>query len=106
MSDARPLGEMEGGDSCQLDAPGIGHDQLGAPAHRPFDTGADHRVLLGGIGADDEKGLCLGQILDAVGHRAAAEGAPRPDTDGACQRRAQWSTLLVPITARASFCMR
>ncbi len=30
----------------------------------------------------------------------------RPATVGECQRRAQWSTLLVPITARASFCIR
>jgi hypothetical protein len=27
----------------------------------------------------------------------------RPATVGACQRRAQWSRLLVPSTARASF---
>lgn len=29
----------------------------------------------------------------------------RPATVGECQRRAQWSTLLVPIPTRASFCM-
>jgi hypothetical protein len=29
----------------------------------------------------------------------------RPATVGACQVRAQWSMLLVPITARKSFCM-
>ena len=69
----RPLGEMEGGDSCQLYAPGIRHNQLGAPAHRSLDAGADDRMLLRGIGSDDEKCLCFGQILDAVGHRPAAE---------------------------------
>jgi hypothetical protein len=29
----------------------------------------------------------------------------RPATVGECQRRAQWSTLLVPSTALASFCI-
>ena len=32
--------------------------------------------------------------------------AARPATVGACQRRAQWSTLFVLTTARASFWMR
>jgi hypothetical protein len=30
----------------------------------------------------------------------------RPATVGLCHKRAQWSTLLVPTTARASFCSR
>jgi hypothetical protein len=30
----------------------------------------------------------------------------RPATVGECQRRAQWSTLLVPMTARANFWRR
>jgi hypothetical protein len=32
--------------------------------------------------------------------------ATRPATVGLCQSRAQWSTLLVPMTARANFCSR
>jgi hypothetical protein len=32
--------------------------------------------------------------------------AARPATVEECQRRAQWSTLLVPSTVRASFCKR
>jgi hypothetical protein len=32
--------------------------------------------------------------------------AARPATVEECQRRAQWSTLLVPSTARANFCKR
>jgi hypothetical protein len=32
--------------------------------------------------------------------------AARPATVGLCHNLAQWSTLLVPATARASFCSR
>jgi len=32
--------------------------------------------------------------------------AARPATVEECQRRAQWSTLFVPMTARANFCNR
>jgi hypothetical protein len=32
--------------------------------------------------------------------------AARPATVGACQRRAQWSTLFVLTTTRANFCSR
>ena len=32
--------------------------------------------------------------------------AARPATVGLCHKRAQWSTLLVPTTARANFCRR
>lgn len=34
------------------------------------------------------------------------KAAVRPTTVEECQRRAQWSTLLVPTTARANFCRR
>ena len=37
---------------------------------------------------------------------ALPKAAARPVAVGACQRRAQWSTLLVPRTARANFWMR
>jgi len=32
--------------------------------------------------------------------------AARPATVGLCHKRAQWSTLLVPMTALANFCNR
>lgn len=37
---------------------------------------------------------------------ALPKAATRPVAVGACQRRAQWSTLLVPRTARANFWIR
>jgi hypothetical protein len=34
------------------------------------------------------------------------KAAARPTTVELCQRRAQWSTLLVPMAARENFCIR
>ena len=90
-----------------LDPARVGHDELGAvgPApHHPF--GGDG-MGLGGVGADDEDGVGSWptpgrELVMAPEPKAAA----RPTTVELCQSRAQWSTLLVPMAARASFWIR
>ena len=48
------------------------------------------------------RGISLIEFVIAPEPKTAA----RPATVELCQRRAQWSTLLVPITARMNFCIR
>jgi hypothetical protein len=61
---------------------------------------------LRGVGADGEDELSVRQLSDAVRHCSRPTMTARPATVGACQVREQLSTLLVPITARANFCIR
>ncbi len=61
---------------------------------------ADHRMVLRGVGADD-RSMTVHSISSMVLVIAPLPNeVARPATVAACQRRAQWSTLLVPITAR------
>ncbi len=68
-----------------INATGIGHDELGPTVpHRLPDLGSDDRVLLGGIAADDKEALALlGDIADGVGHRAAAKACHQTGDGGA-----------------------
>jgi hypothetical protein len=68
-------GKVERRKISEFDPARIGHDQLGTVLpHGFFDLQADHRMLLGGVGANRQDGPGVRHIRDAVGHRAAAEG--------------------------------
>ena len=60
---------------CDRDAPRIGHDERHpALLDRLAQLHAEHRVLLGGVRADDEEALrVLGDILERVRHGPRAE---------------------------------
>ena len=64
------------------------------------------RVTFSGVCSCCENKVCIGNFSYAVGHSTASKAAARPATVGACQRRAQWSILLVPSTALANLFMR
>jgi hypothetical protein len=52
------LAEMERCKIAQVDAAGVGDDQLcAAESHRPAQHGPEDRMLLGGVGADHEEGV-------------------------------------------------
>jgi hypothetical protein len=66
---AGPLAEVQRGELGDVDGPGIGDHELDAAReHGLADHGAKDRVLLGGVGTDDEEGLGL---FDDVVHRIA-----------------------------------
>ena len=89
--------------SAQLDLARVEHDELRASRHRLADLESDDRVGLGGVRSGDEDDVGLREVVDGVGHRSGAERRARPATVEEWHRRAQWSTLLVPITARMNF---
>ncbi len=97
------LGERAPGRCCVWDPPG----PAVAPPSMAFLTKLDgHRVGLGHVGPDDEEGLGLVESpRRSWSWRPEPKAVARPATVGACQVRAQWSMLFVPITARKSFCI-
>ena len=50
----------------------IGHDERRAALGRLLHERRRHRVVVGGVGADDENGLGLQTIGERIGHRTAA----------------------------------
>ena len=60
---------------------------------------------LGHVGADHEEHLARGKSAKELVMAPEPNVVASPATVGACQVRAQWSMLLVLITARKSFCI-
>ena len=91
----------------QLDPPGIGHDQLG-----PFCRTAalTSRAMTGWFSVVLEPITKMQSAFRISPMELVIAPLPkaiaRPATVELCQSLAQWSTLLVPRAARASFCRR
>ena len=67
------------------DPPRVGDDQRNAPLlDRLAQLHAEHRMLLGGVRADDEETLgALGDVVERVGHGPRAERCPQTGDGGA-----------------------
>jgi hypothetical protein len=60
----------------------VGVDDLCTVLLRLDNLAADERVLLEGVGAEDEEALRFGDVEDRVGHRTRAEGARKTGDGG------------------------
>ena len=91
----------------QLDPSWVDDDEVRATAGGLSDARADNRVVFGRVGAADQN-----RPRDSRCRRMSWSSDPDPSIVfnpaalGAWQTRAQQSTLLVPMTARANFCAR
>ena len=56
----------------QLDLARVDDHQLRPVAHRLLHAERDHRVCLGGVGADDQQEFAARKLLDRVAHRTLA----------------------------------
>ena len=103
------LAEVERGELGNVDLARVGHHELRPAAEHCL---ADHRpedgVLLGDVRADEEDRLRPGRQRrpSSYSWRPEPKAIVRPATVEAWHRRAQWSTLCVPTTCRANFCIR
>ncbi len=71
---ARPVLEEEVGVADQVDLLGVGHDQLAARLRTASLISQGEDGMRGrGVGADGQDAVRLGDLVDRVGHRAAAE---------------------------------
>jgi hypothetical protein len=89
---ARALAQVQRGELGDIDAARVGHDQLDAALQdRLADHGAKDRVLLGGVGADDEAWPAACSATSSIELDMAPEPkeVARPATVLECQRRAQ-----------------
>ena len=66
-----------------LGGTGIDHDDLGAFFSAPEDPLGGDGMVFGGVGADDEDALGVGQLRDGVGHGAGTESRGQTDHGGA-----------------------
>ena len=68
---------------AKIDPLGIGDDQNSPVPNGPFDPKPDDGVGLGGVGADGEDGLRVRDLVDGIGHCAAAESRGQTGHRGA-----------------------
>ena len=102
---ARPLPEPHIRVVDELDPPRVGDDQLLPVFRTAFLTS---KAMTGWFSVVLEPMTKMQSALDISSMELVIAPLPnaiaRPATVELCQRRAQWSTLFVPITALASFC--
>ena len=89
--------QMHVGAARHVDAPGIGDDELRALAHGLLDVDGADGVRLARVGADDEDRLGVLEVLERVGHGAAAQGLDQAgDRGGVAEPRAVVDVLRAP----------
>ena len=102
---ARTVGQVHIGDGSEFGATWIDHDQPGSLPYQLLQTRADDRVRLRGIGTDEQDAVGPVQVVEEFVPPDRPNAATRPAAEARGSRE-QLSTLLLPMTARISFCSR
>ena len=68
------MAQPDVGDAAEVDLSRIGYDELAALGYRFLHLQGDDWVILRGVGADGQNATGILNLLNRVGHGAAAEG--------------------------------
>ena len=99
------MGQMESGPVGEVRVAGIDNIELRALSHRVLEKGAATGWASVMLDPMTKNILAFSKSAKELVIAPEPNVVARPATVGACQVRAQLSMLLVPITARKSFCI-